>query len=396
MLEFTLLSLCGLWIAGLGYLFWAAYRVPQFHDLQFTAPRTWPRLSVVIPACNEADHIESAVASLLAQDYPDFEIILIDDRSTDGTGEIVDRLAASDRRVRALHVTALPEGWLGKVHALARGVEVAAGDWLLFTDADVHFAPATLSRAVGFAVDRRIDHLALAPLAVQRNLWLDVAVHGFTLLFMIGTRAAGINQPQSKAFVGVGAFNLVRRTALARTPGFSWLRLEPCDDVGLGLMIKRAGGRSFFAIARQQLTVAWYPSLAAMFKGLEKNLFGASASYRWWVTLIQVAGLLALAAAPALSVAIGFSQSRPLVLWVAIAVLALLGLFSFYGATEGWRGRLSLLLAPVGFAMIAAMMANAAWRCLTHNGIDWRGTRYPLAQLRAGQRVKLGEDCAEM
>ena len=249
MLDFLLLGLCALWIAGFLYLFWARYCVPQFHQLSFTAPPEWPRLSVVIPACNEAEHIAGAVASLLGQDYPDFEIIVIDDRSSDGTGEIVDGLAAADHRVRALHVTALPEGWLGKVHALERGVEVATGDWLLFTDADVQFAPGTLSRAVGFAVDQRIDHLAIAPLAVQRSLWLDVAVHAFTLLFIIATRAAGINRPGSRAFVGVGAFNLVRRSALARTLGFSWLRLEPCDDVGLGLLIKRAGGRSFFAIA---------------------------------------------------------------------------------------------------------------------------------------------------
>lgn len=390
MLDFTLLSLCGLWTIGFLYLFWAGFRVPHFDRLQFTAPLTWPRLSIVIPACNEAEQIESAVASLLRQDYPDFEIILIDDRSTDGTGAIVDRLAAGDRRIRALHVTALAEGWLGKVHALARGVEVATGDWLLFTDADVHFAPATLSRAVGFAVDEDIDHLALAPLAVQQSFWLDVAVHAFTLLFIIGTRAAGINRPESRAFVGVGAFNLVRRAAWARTPGFSWLRLEPCDDVGLGLMIKRAGGRSFFAIARQHLTVAWYPSLAAMFKGLEKNLFGASANYRWWVTLVQVIGLLALAGAPALSLIIGVYQSRVLLVTGALAALAVHGLFSLSGASASWRSCLSLLLAPLGLGMIGAMMVHAAQQCLVHDGILWRGTHYPLAQLRAGQRVKLG------
>ena len=248
--EATLIALCGIWALGFLYLFWVTFRVPQLHRLQFSEPKDWPLLSIVIPACNEAANIEAAVESLLRQDYPNFEIVLVDDRSTDGTGEIIDRLAVREPRIRALHVKTLPKGWLGKVHALHRGFEITKGDWLLFTDADVHFAPGTLSRAVGWAAANRIDHLALAPLAVQQSFLLDIVVHTFMLLFLLGTRAVGINRPSSRAFAGVGAFNLVRRAAFQRTPGFPWLRLEPCDDVGLGLMVKRAGGRSFFAFAQ--------------------------------------------------------------------------------------------------------------------------------------------------
>jgi len=387
--DAALIALCGFWIFGFVYLSWATARVPQFHRLQSTEPMQWPSLSVIIPACNEAAHIDAAVESVLRQDYPYFEIVLVDDRSTDGTGGIIDRLALRDRRVRVLHVKVLPEGWLGKVHALERGVDIAKGEWLLFTDADVHFAPGTLRLAVGWAAVNEIDHLALAPLAVRQGFLLDIVVHAFMLLFLIGTRAAGINRPKSRAFAGVGAFNLVRRSFFQRTPGFPWLRLEPCDDVGLGLMVKRAGGRSFFAFAQQHLTVAWYPSVAAMFKGLEKNLFGATADYRWWVTVIETCGLSALAAAPPLAAFIGLSQGRGLLFSVGLAALALHWVFSLWATDQGWRSRFSLLFAPVGLVVIGAMMVHAAWKCLAQGGIDWRGTRYPLAQLRAGQRVKL-------
>jgi glycosyl transferase family 2 len=363
--------------------------VPQFHRLKFTAPLQWPSLSIVIPACNEAANIEGAVESLLQQDYPDFELILVDDRSTDGTGEIIDRLARREPRIRALHVKTLPEGWLGKVHALERGVEVATGDWFLFTDADVHFAAGTLSRAVGWAAGNGIDHLALAPLAVQRSFLLDIVVHAFMLLFVIGTGAAGINRPSSRAFAGVGAFNLVRRTAFQRTPGFPWLRLEPCDDVGLGLMVKRAGGRAFFAFAQEHLTVAWYPSVAAMFQGLEKNLFGSTANYRWWLTAIETLGICALAAAPATAALVGLSEGRALLFSAGLTALALHWAFSLSASTQGWRSRVSLLFVPLGLLMIGAMMVHATWKCLAQGGIDWRGTRYPLEQLRTGQRVKL-------
>lgn len=387
--EFILLASCVLWICGLVYLSWAAFRLAQFHRLQFNPPQEWPALSVIIPACDEAANIESAVETLLRQDYPNFELILVDDRSTDGTGAIIDRLAARDRRIHALHVQVLPDGWLGKVHALERAVEIANGDWLLFTDADVHFAAGTLRRAVGWAADRRLDHLALAPLSLQPSLLLDIVVQSFMLLFLIGTRAAGLNRPGSRGIAGVGAFNLIRRAAFQRTPGFSWLRLEPCDDIGLGLMIKRAGGRSFFAFAQRHLTVVWYGSLAAMFKGLEKNLFGATANYRWWVTLVQVIGIFTMAAAPVVALFLGLTDKHGLLLYAGLIALALQWTFSLAVTTEGWRSRLSLMLAPVGLWMIGAMMAHAAWKCLAHNGIDWRGTHYPLNQLRNGQRVKL-------
>ena len=388
--EFILLASCVLWICGLVYLSWAAFRLAQFHRLQFNPPQEWPALSVIIPACDEAANIESAVETLLRQDYPNFELILVDDRSTDGTGAIIDRLAARDRRIHALHVQALPEGWLGKVHALERAVEIASGDWLLFTDADVHFAAGTLRRAVGWTAERQLDHLALAPLSLQPSLLLDIVVQSFMLLFLIGTRAAGLNRPGSRGIAGVGAFNLIRRAAFQRTPGFSWLRLEPCDDIGLGLMIKRAGGRSFFAFAQRHLTVVWYGSVAAMFKGLEKNLFGATANYRWWVTLVQVIGIFTMAAAPVVALFLGLTDKHGLLLYAGLIALALQWTFSLAVTTEGWRSRLSLMLAPVGLWMIGAMMAHAAWKCLAHNGIDWRGTHYPLNQLRGGQRVKLG------
>jgi glycosyltransferase involved in cell wall biosynthesis len=388
--ESALLASCVLWICGLIYLSWAVFYLAQFHRLQFHSPQEWPALSVIIPACNEAANIESAVETLLRQDYPNLELILVDDRSTDGTGAIIDRLAARDRRIRALHVQALPDGWLGKVHALERAVEIASGDWLLFTDADVHFAAGTLRRAVGWAIDRQLDHLALAPLSLQPSFLLDIVVHTFMLLFLIGTRAAGLNRPGSRGIAGVGAFNLIRRAAFQRTPGFSWLRLEPCDDVGLGLMIKRAGGRSFFAFAQRHLTVVWYASVSAMFKGLEKNLFGATANYRWWVTLVQVIGIYTMAAAPMMALFLGLTDKHGLLLYTGLIALALHWAFSLAVTTEGWRSRLSLMLAPVGLWMIGAMMAHAAWKCLAHNGIDWRGTHYPLNQLRGGQRVKLG------
>jgi glycosyltransferase involved in cell wall biosynthesis len=383
-----LISLCALWVVGLGYLIISIKRVPALRDQHTPVPAVWPRLSVLIPACNEAPNLESAVATLLQQDYPDLEIILVDDRSSDGTGEIIERLARENPRIRAVHVETLPRGWLGKVHALHRGVERASGDWLLFTDADVHFGAAILRRAVALVLHQRVDHLALIPRTIQKSFWLELAVNTFGWLFFITTRAASVNRPGSKAFVGIGAFNLVNAQRFHRTPGFEWLRLEPGDDVGLGMMIKQSGGTTRLAFAYEDLSLQWYPSVTAMFKGLEKNLFGPGSRYRWWLMLIQVGVIWALVAAPYVSLALGLAHGLA-PLWTAgAAAISMQLIFPVCFLADRKTKGFILLLFPVGVLLITAMMLRAGYQCLKNGGIDWRGTHYPIDQLRAGQRVK--------
>jgi glycosyltransferase involved in cell wall biosynthesis len=383
-----LISLCALWVVGLGYLIVAIQRLPVLREQHAPVPDVWPRLSVVIPACNEGANLESAVATLLQQDYPDLEIILVDDRSRDGTGEIIERLAREDPRIRAVHVETLPQGWLGKVHALHRGVERASGDWLLFTDADVHFGAGILRRAVAFVLRQRIDHLALIPRTIQKSFWLELAVNTFGLLFFITTRAASVNRAGSKAFVGIGAFNLVNARRFHRTAGFEWLRLEPGDDVGLGMMIKQSGGTTRLAFAYEDLSLQWYSSVTAMFKGLEKNLFGPGSHYRWQLMLVRVGIIWALVAGPYFSLIFGLAHGLA-PLWIAgAAAISVQLIFPVCCVADRKTRGLILLLFPMGVLLITAMMLRAAYQCLKNGGIDWRGTHYPIDQLRAGQRVR--------
>ena len=385
----SLLLLCALWVVVVAYLFWAIKRIPDLARQNVPLPARWPKLTVVVPACNEAEHIESAAKTLIAQDYPDLEIILLNDRSTDTTAAIIDGLADGDTRVKAIHIKTLPAGWLGKVHALDQGVARAQGEWILCTDADVHFAPGLLRQAVAFALAQRCDHLALIPRTIQNGFWLDVAVRTFSLLFIIGTDSAKVNRRDGKAFVGIGAFNLVKAETLRRTPGFAWLRLEPGDDVGLGLMIYQVGGRSRLALARDELSVRWYVTLAAMFKGLEKNLYGPSANYHWWLLLIEVVALASFVTAPFLAIGLGLARENFILPISGLAALIMLIAFSIQGKSEGARDTLNTLFFPAGLIIVAAMLLHASRKCVSNGGIDWRGTHYPLVELRQGQRVKL-------
>ncbi|MBN1910248.1 MAG: glycosyltransferase, partial [Pirellulales bacterium] len=275
LLHYVLLAyaiLAGLyWVLQAVGAWLVARRIPQLIEVEVAPPATWPRVSIVVAAANEAESIEGAAQTLLAQDYPDFEVILVDDRSQDATGQIVDRLAADDARVRPVHITELPEDWLGKVHALDCGFKLAQGDWVLFTDADVHLRPDTLRRAVAYGEANQLDHLALAPDFWSSHWLLDIMITTFLRGFLVAIRAWAVADPKSKAFAGVGAFNLVRRGALEKTPGFEWLRLEVADDMGLGMMLKQSGARTALLAATGVVGLYWYSTLGEMARGTEKG-----------------------------------------------------------------------------------------------------------------------------
>lgn len=366
------------------YLAWIGSRITTFHHIESPTPKRWPRLSVIVPACNEAEHIADAVGTLLAQDYPELEIILVNDRSTDNTGEIIDELAGSDSRIKTIHIKHLPSGWLGKVNALHQGAKQASGDWLLFTDADIHYHDNVLARSIAYVQDRDIDHLTLVPQLTIKDYWLQVAVNTFGLMLFLNTRGAVINSDKRKLPIGIGAFNLVKKATFEKTPGFEWLRLEVVDDVGVGLMVKNAGGRTHFATAEQDLSLSWYPSVKAMFKGLEKNVFGAGAHYQVWRLLLQVILVWALVAAPV----VALSSDSFVVWWLGVAAITCHILFSIVFVYVRQSSILSILAFPLGLLLFSCMLLWSGFQCTRNGGIDWRGTHYATHELKLGQRVK--------
>ena len=391
MLTAYAVSACAVWVLCFAGFVWNVRRVPRMEDElgEIRAPEgAWPRLSVIVPARNEGEHIESALVSLLTQDYPNLEVVAVDDRSTDATGAILGRLASSEPRLRAVHIETLPAGWLGKVHAMYRASQVVTGEWLLFTDADVHYAPGALRRAIVYARSCGVDHLALMPRFVLDKFLLSVAVRTFGLLLFLMARAGTVNAPGSRTPFGVGAFNLVRADVFARTPGFEWLRLEPGDDFGLGMMIRDVGGRTRLAFAERDLSIAWYGSVRAMFAGLEKNTFGPGAHYSVWRLAIATLALGALTAGPAVAGVCGLVTGSSVLLGAAATAFVAHVVASFALVREQRSEVVSLLCLPIGMLMFIAMVLRSSVKCLRNGGIDWRGTHYSIEELRAGQRVK--------
>jgi glycosyltransferase involved in cell wall biosynthesis len=359
----------------LGY---ANARVVRLADVVRRTPlERAPRISVIAPALNEERNVEAAVRSLAQQHYPDYEIVLVDDRSTDATPRILARLAREIPRLRVVTVRELPPGWLGKNHANMLGARSATGEILLFTDADVMLAPTALDRAVAHMERHGLDHLTASPETVMPGLVNQFTLY-FGLMFTLYVRPWLARNPRSGAHVGIGAFNMVRADAYRAVGGHEPIRLRPDDDLKLGKLLKRAGFRQDFVAGRGLVKVEWYASWRQVRDGLMKNLY-AGAEYRTWLVALGALSHVLLLALPPFALA----WTDGLAWWLNLGSAALY-LWQGVAASRGfgtawWAGVLLPFLVLFG----AYLMVRATWLTLRNDGIDWRGTHYPLAQLRA-------------
>lgn len=354
--------------------------VPRLELKQGVPRSSWPKVSMIIPARDEAQGIEAAMLTKLAEPYPDLELILVNDRSTDGTKEIVERLAKEHPRVRALHIDRLPDGWLGKVHALEMGARAATGDLILLSDADVHVAPGTLAAVVAAAEDHGADVVGVWPRFQGVSLAIDAALVGASRWIFMATRAWAAGDPSSRASLGVGAFTLVRRQALLQIGGFQALKLEVADDVGLAQLIKRETGRAMALRGGSNVSLTMYPTMRSFLRGAEKGAVMVNFS-----AVLATLGALALVLFELAPLAfLAFPETRLLAL-VAIGA-AISG--SAVAAEFSGFPMLRAICWPVGALVNGFALARAGALAAAQKGLRWRDTFYPADILRAGRRWK--------
>ena len=373
------------WLWSLYALVRSVRALPSLPDDRSPAPAQWSRVSLIVAARNEARDLERGVRTRLADDYPNLQVVIVEDRSTDDTPAIADRLARDDARVKVVHLTELPDGWLGKLYAMHRGVAVADGAWLLFSDADVEFAPGTLRRALARCEHEGRDHLAVIPQFAEHGLAVDATLDTFCHLLFASGRLWRVSDPTSSAAVGGGMFNLVRRSVYDRTPGFEWLRREIADDIALGQMLKKHGARPLVMNAVGAVKLEFYKDLGEMAYGLEKSAFAVMARFSYAmlavvvvVSMVAEAGLFA-----------GFAHPSAAVRLVAGAALATACAHQVMLARWTARSVLPALLFPFGMASMMFMAARSGWLAWRRGGIAWRGTLYRIDDLRAGRRIEV-------
>jgi len=380
------------WIAGtLLALIWlsrvvdAVRGVPTIADIarpewDRTPEATGNRLAVVVPACNEEDSTEQALRRLIALDYPHYQVIAVNDRSSDRTGAIMDAVAASSNgRLKVVHITELPAGWLGKTHAMWSAARQSDSDWILFTDADVMFRPDCLRRTIAYAEAEPADHVVLLPKIIMKSAGEKMMVGFFQLLFVFGHRPWKVADPKAKDHIGVGAFNLVRRSVYEQIGTYATLKFEVVDDMKLGKVVKNAGFRQRVVFGDDLIEIRWAKGARGVVNNLTKNFFAVMSFQPWRA----VGGSVAMAILNLLPFWGTFFAPG----WTRIPyAVTLASMFLLYAGI--WRkveiSPWYFLLHPVSTVLFIYTMLRSMIVTLWNGGVEWRGTFYPLEELKKG------------
>ena len=339
-----------------------------------------PRVSVLIPARNEEHKIQEGLTSVLAQDYENLEIIVLDDRSSDGTGQILSHMESQHPHLRVFRILDLPAGWIGKNYALSFGAQCAMGELLLFTDADVVMQPSTVRQSVAYLLENRLDHLTLTPDVKIPGIALQVLVGVFSVFFAFFVKPWKVTDPRSSRFVGIGAFNLVRKEVYLAVGSHQAIAMRPDDDLKLGKLIKKNGYRQELLFGKGMLQVEWYSSVRELSQGLMKNMF-AGVDYRISAVLAGTVVLLLLGWWPFVGVLLTDGVTRILNLAIVVLIWGICWRSSKLTSLKPWFG----LGFPLGALFFVYIQWKAMLTAFLTNGIDWRGTHYSLEELKANK-----------
>jgi glycosyltransferase involved in cell wall biosynthesis len=405
---------------------WGLLRLPWLKDFAPLADTDCPRITLIFAARDEEEKLPAALATLAAIDYPHLEIIAVDDRSADATGRILEEFALTGlktghynglgdggdmgiglaglktgaytgagagagtgayigggerraERFRVVHVRELPAGWLGKPHALQKAYESSTGEWLLFTDADVRFAPDALRRAMAVVQSKKLDHLTLFGDVEMVGFWETVVLTFFGLAMHVANDPYRVSNPHSRAYMGVGAFQLIKRSAYEASGTHRRLAMEVVDDMKLGKLVKQAGLRSGVGIAQEAVVVRWHAGVGNLIRGVTKNFF-AALDYNLTFVTAAICGMLLTNVAPFVGLVFGHGW-----VWIFSGVAVVIALGFHVGVDLVMRvSPFYALTHPLGAVLFSYMLLRSTVVTLWQGGVTWRGTFYPLKELRRG------------
>ena len=345
-----------------------------------------PPVTILIPAKDEGQRIRDCLESALNQDYPNFNVIAVDDRSEDETGAVMDELAAADPRLKAIHVTQPPApGWTGKNNALATGVRDSTGEWMLFVDSDVILQPAALSVAIGVVLRKNFDLLSLLPKLESHSIWESLLVP------LAGATASSIylialtNAAASRVAFANGQFLCIRRQAYEAFGGHATVRDRYCEDIEIARQLRARGLRPRISWGNDYAAVRMYSSLSAIFRGWSR-IYYAGVNGSPWRPLAAVTSIIFCAFTAYFAIAwglwrtwhpAGIFSGHAAAVWLSAAGLHL-GLMTYFLARiYHWSGnpRRNALLFPIAGPMLVTILLRGVKMCFTRK-VEWRGTAY--------------------
>jgi cellulose synthase/poly-beta-1,6-N-acetylglucosamine synthase-like glycosyltransferase len=351
--------------------------IPYLGHQSIMDSKQLPAVSIIFSALNEEAAIADAVNSLMKIDYPNLEVIAINDRSTDRTGEILASLQLQYPNLKVLNIDTLPAGWLGKNHALYQGSQMAAGEWLLFTDADVIMQPDTLKRAMSYCMEHQTKHLTIAEKHVRNTFPLQILLFSQYLSVCMMLKPWRVRYRWSKRSLGFGVFNLVQKSAYAASGGHQAIAFECLDDLKLGALIKAHGFKQDTVNGGDFIERQWYATLPEMIEGWKKNSFAFFEYRASWVVGGTILMLL-LFLLPLLSIPFSHGYLFYLNVMNVCLTLQIAMIICMYYRIPIW---FSLYYLPSILLMLYSIW-NSMFTIYRQGGVVWRGTHYSLELLR--------------
>ena len=362
-------------------------------------PQDPPLISICIPARNEERNIRACVESVLKQNYPRFEVIVLDDRSTDATPKILRELAAQNKKLKIIRGSDLPAGWAGKPHALFQASAVALGKWLCFIDADTFLHSKTLSSCHAKAIETKADMFSIMTFQVLGSFWEKAVMPLIMTALSVGFSPRRVNDPRTKDAIANGQFILIQRGVYQAIGGHESVKASIVEDKAIAERVKRSGYRLIVADGMKAVKTRMYTSLPEMWEGWTKNIYLGLRDRTGLMVLGVFGAFLAVMASLFLPLwpLLGLSWFLNGGGWMALAVIG--EAFALWGYLLIARARVSenmqlakryALTTPLGAGVFAAMMFASAWKVLTRRGVTWKGRTYRVKMKRSGSKGGTG------
>jgi chlorobactene glucosyltransferase len=342
-------------------------------------------ISICVPARDEENNIRNCVESALAQDYPNLEVIVLDDRSTDSTLEILHELALQDDKLKIINGSDLPVGWAGKPYALHQAAAVARGEWLCFIDADTFLAPQTISSCYVKAIECEADLFTTLHQQVTGTFWEKVVMPIIMTALSVGFSPRKVNDPNRRDAVANGQFIMIKRTIYKSIGGHERVKDQIVEDKAISEQVKWNGHRLIIADGRRFIRTRMYTSLSTMWEGWTKNIYLGLRDHPFMLLLGAFGAALALIAAlflpiwPILGATWYFNDGGRLAIGVVCESLITWCALLFARAIVAYRMNINpwyALTTPFGAGIFAAMILASAWKVLSGQGVTWRGRTY--------------------
>jgi chlorobactene glucosyltransferase len=359
-------------------------RCPFIRPHRGASIRELPFVSIIVPARDEEENIGACLQSLTNQDYHNFEIIVVDDRSTDRTQEIVREFSASDPRIKVLHVGDLPKGWTGKNHAIHCGIPLAKGELLLFIDADTEHDPNCVTASVAYFERKNLDALSLEPHFEWTGFIQKLAFSVFTLITACLFPVFLVNKKGSKLALSNGQYILIKKDVYKKVGGHEKIKDKILEDLALIENVKAAGYDYNLAVGTDIITVKMYKDIASFWQGWSRILFLALKRNCFIAFVLYVLAIISslfpfvVLSATIVPLVTHLPAINPISIldFIVIAVLLLTTCF----VNMIFRiNPLYSLLHPIAIITGMAIMGNSVWLSLHKKEITWKGTTYKIS-----------------